>query len=129
MKTKNISVTRGSSFVLNMLSLDENQQKRNLTGAKIYMVISPDLKATAPLVKLTTETLLGWRTAIVILDQNQYPGEYVVTGVPDDTSSLVALGHDNPWQYDIKIDVGGGVVIQDVDQSDFDLYPQITDVP
>ena len=52
-----------------------------------------------------------------------------MTWTPSDTLSLVALGHDDPWIYDVKIVLADGSVVQDVDESNFDLYPDVTVIP
>lgn len=130
MKTKHIQMTRGQTFTWTETSRDDKGLTRDLTDAKIYLAVRADMKI-APSFKLCSETPApaNHRIGIVIRDQLTYPGQYVVTIIPSDTSSLVALGHDDPWFYDIKILMSDGTVVQDISVSNLDLYAQVTDVP
>ena len=130
MKTKHISLTRGQTFSWTESSRDDRGLLRDLTDAKIYLAVRADLKIAASF-KLCSETPAptGHRIGIEIRDQVQYPGQYIVTIAPEDTSGLTALGHDDPWMYDIRILMSDGTVVQDISTSNFDLYPQITDIP
>lgn len=107
MNTLHQQMERGQTYAFRRQSRDELNRTRNLTGAKIYMSVRADMKI-APSIKLTSETPapVGWRTGITIDDQAQYPGWFTVTLIPDDTKDLVALGHDDPWLYDVRILLG-----------------------
>lgn len=129
--TNHIAFTRGQTFSVTRKALDENGRPRNLTGAKIYLACRADMKI-APTFKLCSEDPAPdgtWRIGIVISDQSQHPGQYVYTFAPVDTSALVALGHDDPWLYDVRMKMADNTIVQDVETSNLDLYPQVTDVP
>lgn len=130
MRTNHVSFTRGSSFSFTRVVRDDDQRPVDLTGAIGYMAIRADRKI-APTLKLTSDdpAPAGWVTRIVIADQATYPGKYTVTLEPGDTTSMEALGSDDPWIYDVKFVLGDSTVFQDVDESNLDLYPQVTDLP
>ncbi len=127
--TKHIGFQRGKTYSFTTVSRDDRNQPRNLTDSTIYLAVRADLKV-APTFKLKSgDTLEGWRVGIDILDQDQYPGQYTVTFIPEDTVDLVALGHDDPYLYDVTIADPDFGTITDINTSNLDLYPQITDIP
>lgn len=129
MKTHHIQMTRGSSFSFTRVARDDKQRPINLTGAEIFLSVRADLKI-APTFNLTSRDSPpeGWREGIVIEDQEETVGVYTVTFTPEDTESLVALGHDDPWLYDVTIRLADGTIIKDISNSNLDLYPQVGDV-
>lgn len=129
-RTDHVQVVRGSTFSRTRICRDDNNRPVDLTNAIVYMAIRADVKIGAS-VKLTSDdpAPTGWRAGVVISNQDETPGEYTWEVIPADTSALTALGHDDPWLYDIKIQLEDGSVIVDVSQSNFDLYPQMTDLP
>jgi hypothetical protein len=130
MKTNHIQFERGQTYVMRLRAFDEQNRPRDLSNSKIYLAVRADAKI-APSIKLTSDDPppAGWRVGIVIEDQDQSKGSYTVTYIPADTASLTALGHDDPWIYDIRIVDEDGNVFQDVGTSNLDLYPQVTDIP
>lgn len=128
-RTQHLQFVRGSTYSKTLIARDENSNAYDLTGAAIYLAMRADIKID-PSVKLTSAAAVaGWRQGIVINDQNVSKGLYTLTFVPADTLSLVALGHDDPWLYDVKIVMADGSVITDVALSNVDLYPESTVVP
>lgn len=130
MKTKHIQFTRGQTYSFTVISRDDRNVPRDLTDAVVYLAVRADIKV-APSVQLTSDAtpVSGWRTGVVIADQAQYPGQYTVTFVPSDFGELSALGHDDPWIYDVRIVMEDGSVVQDISLSNLDLYPEITNLP
>lgn len=127
MKTNHIQIVRGSSYSFTRIARDEKQRPYDLTGAEVWLSMRADIKV-APTVFLTSvDPFDGWRTGIVIENQEEQRGAYTVTFEPGDTSALVALGHDDPWLYDVSIKLSNGSVIKDVAMSNVDLYPQVGD--
>lgn len=129
-RTDHVQVVRGSTFSRTRICRDDNNRPVDLTNAKVYLAVRADVKI-APSIKITSDdpAPTGWTVGVEISNQTEDIGEYTWTIVPADTTSLVALGHDNPWLYDIKIELEDGSVIVDVSMSNFDLYPQMTDLP
>jgi hypothetical protein len=129
--TNHLSFGRGATFSFTRRALDENNRPIDLTGAKIYLIMRPDMKATDPAAKLTSDSPppSGWRVGIVISDQVQFKGDYVVTFIPADTASFVALGHDDPWLYNVRIKLADTSVLEDVETSNIDLNPEVGDIP
>ena len=130
MITYNDRMTQGQTKTITLRVRDSNGQPVNLTGDKIYFAMRADVKI-APSVQLTMTSPPeeGFRTGIVIADQTQYPGQFMITLIPSDTASLVALGDDDPWIYDVWIvddDLG---TVPVVDKSTMGLYPPVTIVP
>lgn len=130
LRTNHIQLVRGSTLSVTRIARNDKLQALDLTGAEIWLAMRADIKIS-PSVMLTSKVSppSQWRTGVVISDQNVSKGEYVYTFVPNDTSGLVALGHDDPWLYDVKIKLADGSVITDVALSNVDLYPQSTDIP
>lgn len=124
-------MVRGTTFSFARISRPAPcEQPRDLTGAKIYVTIRADMKCD-PAVLLTSESPpeAGYRTGVVISDQVARRGEFVVTLIPSDTATLIALGHDDPWFYEIKIVLADGSVIEEIAPSNLDLYPEVGSVP
>ena len=129
-KTLHIQMTRGQTKSVTRVARDDRNVPIDLTGAVVYLAMRPDMKAD-PLVKLTSDDTppTGWRTGVIISNQTTSRGEYTFTFIPADTQALVALGHDDPWLYDVRIKLEDTSVIQDITLSSVDLYPQSTDIP
>lgn len=129
MITKNFSMTRGQT--ISMTGRAKNSSGYvSLTGAKIFMWIRADMKVDAQ-VKLASEATLDHRIGIDI-DPDQIgsgKGRFVVTMIPVDTESLVALGADDPYLYDIWAQLSTGEEFPIVNKSSLDLYPQVTTIP
>lgn len=129
LRTQHVQIVRGSTLSVTRIARDDNNNAIDLTGAEIYLAMRADVKID-PSVKITSKIgVAGWRQGVVIGDQNVSRGSYTYTFVPADTQTLVALGHDDPWLYDIKIKLASGVVITDVSMSNVDLYPESTIIP
>lgn len=131
LRTRHRQMVRGTTLKFSHVVRDpENNAPIDLTGAKIYLCIRADIKVE-PTVKLTSEDPVPatWRKGIVIEDQVTAKGEFTVTIIPDDTKNLVALGHDDPWFYDVRVVLADGTVSQEIAMSELDIYPQITDLP
>jgi hypothetical protein len=129
-KTLHLQMTRGSTKTVTRIARNEKNQPIDLTNAAIYLAMRADIKVD-PTVKLTSDDTppATWRTGITISNQSTNLGEYTFTIIPADTQTLVALGHDDPWLYDVKIKLESGEVVQDITLSNVDLYPQSTDIP
>jgi hypothetical protein len=129
-KTLHLQMTRGSTKTVTRIARNERHQPIDLTNAVVYLAMRADMKIE-PTVRLTSDDTpgAGWRTGIVINNQLESPGSYTFTIIPADTQTLVALGHDDPWLYDVKIQLESGEVVQDITLSNVDLYPQSTDIP
>jgi hypothetical protein len=130
LRTLHLQIVRGSTKVVNRIARDEKNRPIDLTGAEIYLAMRADIKID-PTVRLTSKdpAPAGWRLGITLDDQLTCPGAYVITFDPADTQTLVALGHDDPWLYDVKIKLADGTILPDVSMSNVDLYPQSTDIP
>lgn len=130
LKTLHLQMVRGSTRSVTRIARDENNNPVDLTNAVVYLAMRADIKID-PTVKLTSDDTppAGWRTGIVINNQSTNKGSYTFTFIPADTLSLVALGHDDPWLYDIKIKLESGAVLTDVSLSNIDLYPDSTVIP
>ena len=130
LKTNHIQFVRGSTYSETRIARDSKNHPIDLTNAVIYLAMRADIKVD-PTVKLTSDDtpVATWRTGIVIDDQVESIGSYTFTFIPADTQSLVAMGHDDPWMYDVKIKLESGEVITDIALSNVDLYPQSTDIP
>lgn len=128
MKTKHIQMTRGSTYSWTETVRDPvTNMPVDLTGKLVYLDVLADLKAP-PVIRLTSNSPAesGRRLGIVLEEQaGATLGQYTVTFVPADTSSLLALGHGDPYFYSTAV-VDGAVVTPDIEMSNLDLYPQIT---
>ncbi len=72
----------------------------------------------------------GYRVGVVINpDQNSFRGQYVITLIPSDTSSLAALGDSDPWIHEAWIKMRDGSVIPDFTVSSLGLYQQAVILP
>jgi len=129
LKTNHVQLVRGSSLPITRIARDDKNRPIDLTGATIYLAVRADVKVAPTFKLISGSPPEGWREGIVIDDQSTYPGQYTYTFEPEDTEGLVALGHDDPWLYDVKIKLADETVIVDVAMSNFDLYPQMTDLP
>lgn len=132
-KTRLIQMTRGQTLSFTETVLDPvTNRPKDLTGAKIYFQMKCDLKSTVPNVQLTNDVaqIAPWRQGVVLQAQSGATiGQYTVTLIPADTSGLVALGHDDPWLYDVWIKEAGGAIYPDIQDSILDLYPQVGTTP
>ena len=126
LRTHHIQIVRGSSYSFTRIARDEKQRAIDLTDAEISLSMRADAKVPAT-VQLTSidPAPSGWRTGIVVEDQTETLGAYTVTFVPDDTEALEALGHDDPWIYDVTIKLASDLVVKDISTSNVDLYPQV----
>jgi len=130
MITYNDRMTQGQTKTITLRVRDSNGQPVDLDGDRVYFTMRADIKI-APSVLLTNDTdqTSPWRQGIVLADQTQYPGQFTITMIPADTVSLVALGDDDPWIYDVwLVDETLGTVPV-VDKSTMGLYPPVTVVP
>lgn len=129
MKTNHLQVTRGETFSFTRVARDHNNAPYDLTGAEIFMSVRADMKITTFGFQLTSRDPApgGWRKGITIENQTQKKGHYTVLMIPADTTSLIAMGHDDPWFYEITIRLDDGTTFKDVNMSNFDLYPQVGD--
>ena len=130
LRTRHLRMVRGSTLEFTHVVRDEDNRPVDLTGAKAYLGIRADIKVD-PSVKLTSDDPApsGWRIGIVFADQTTDTGELTVTIIPADTSGLVALGHDDPWFYDLTIKYPDDSVSVEIATSQLDIYPQITNLP
>ncbi len=135
MTTYNTRMTRGQTKVMTFTVRDSRGRLVDLTLSKCYLAFRADIKV-APSVMLTSDATLPadgniWRLGIVIApDQvGQTKGQFTSTLIPADTSSLVALGDDDPWIYDVWIvdPVLGTVPV--LERSTMGLYPEVTTLP
>ena len=128
-KTKDIPLVRGQTMPILFTARDQNGARVDITGATAYMAITADMKV-APAVKLTSATLGGWRTGIVIADQTgPNKGDFTATIIPADTAGLVALGARDPYLYDAWVVLADGSHIPVIAQSNMPLDPGVTPVP
>lgn len=128
-KTKEISVVRGQTLPILFVCKDSRGQRKDLTGARVYMWIRADMK-TDPVVKLASQLTAEHRIGIAIDDQTgEHKGEFTATLIPDDTLNLVALGADDPYLYDTWVVDGAGAQYPVVATSKMPLYPQVTLTP
>lgn len=124
LRTRHIRMVRGTTLKFSHIVRDDvTNQPIDLTGAKVELLIRADMKIDAT-VKLTTEAPAPatWRTGIVIDNQVSAKGQFTVTIIPADTAGLVALGHDDPWFYDVKVTLGA-VIRPEIATSELDIYP------
>lgn len=129
MRTKNISMTRGQTKILNLTVKDDRGARVTLTGSRVFMSIRADMKVD-PIVKLASEMTTGYRIGVVISpDQDADRGECTITLIPDDTLELVALGADDPYFWDVWVVGPAGNTYPVISTSQLDLYPQVTNVP
>lgn len=106
-KTRRITMTRGQSFSFTETVRGEDHQKIDLTNARVHLAARTDMKSP-PVIKLTSESPLpaGWRAGVTIEPQTgETLGEYTVQFLPVDTEDLVALGADDPYYYEIWIEI------------------------
>lgn len=128
-KTRNIQVTRGQTKILVFTVKDQRGQRQTLTGCQIYAAVRADMKVD-PQVKLTTESVVGWRTGIVIdPDQALNQGKFTITLIPTDTAALIALGADDPYFWDVWMIDELGQKFPLIATSKLDLYPEVTVTP
>jgi hypothetical protein len=128
LKTYHIQMDRGASFSFTRVARDEKQRPYDLTGGEVFLSVRANPKVD-PQFNLTSRDTPpeGWRTGIVIENQDEQPGAYTVTFAPEDTSELTALGHDDPWIYDVTIKLSDNKIIKDISTSNLDIYPQTGD--
>lgn len=141
-KTRRITMTRGQTFTFTETVRDEDHQRVDLTNARVHLAVRTDMKSP-PVIKLTSEDPLpsGWRTGVVLETQSgETLGDYTATFIPADTEDLVALGADDPYFYEIwvEIDAMSDDVVPTVlstetfphiTRSQLDLYPEAGAVP
>lgn len=130
MRTRHLEMVRGSTYRVKSISREDSCRARDLTGSVVYVAIRADMKI-GPSVRLTSANPppAGWRTGVVVANQQQERGGYEWTLIPSDTRDLVAMGHDDPWVYDVAIVMPDGEVVRDVATSNLDIYPQVTEIP
>lgn len=130
LRTRHLRMVRGSTLSFTHVVRDDTNRAIDLTDAVAYMGIRADVKVD-PTVKLTSDVTpaAGWRTGIVFADQTQSRGEMTITIIPADTQNLVALGHDDPWFYDLMVQFPDSSISREIATSELDIYPQITDLP
>lgn len=130
LRTRHLKMVRGTTLSFTHVVRDQLNKPRDLTGATAFLAIRADIKV-APTLKLTSDVTPpdGWRTGIVFSDQVQSKGELVVTLIPADTLPLIAMGHDDPWLYDLMVQFTDGSVSVEISMSILDIYPQVTDIP
>lgn len=101
------------------------QVKTTGTGATV-LTAGHDNVSNAPLASGAPD---GWRTGIEILAQSGATlGQFTVTLIPDDTTGLIALGDDDPWLYDVWVDIAGDRE-PNITTSRVALYPEIATLP
>ncbi len=129
MSTFNTRMTRGQTKIMTMTVRDALNRLADLTSAVVYFAMRADIKVD-PSVKLTSGTVDGWRTGIVISSQSgATKGQFIITLIPDDTLDLVAMGDDDPWVYDVWVVDPTLGTVPVIEQSTLGLYPQVTVVP
>lgn len=132
MKTKHLQITRGQTYSFTETVYDDvTHLPKDLTGAKIHFAMRADMKVD-PVVKLTNENPLPstWRAGVTLAAQTgSLRGQFTVTLIPADTAPLVALGHDDPYFYEVWIEETDGTTYPFISTSQLDLYPQAGLVP
>lgn len=127
--TSNQRMTRGQTLAFEFTLRDNRGRLVDLTGAFVYLWIRADLKVDASVKLASADTALH-RIGIVIADQTGSDrGKFTATLIPSDTSSLVAMGADDPYLYDVWIIDATGARFPVITTSTLDLYPQITTTP
>lgn len=129
-KTKDITIIRGQTLVIEFTVRDYRGAVISLSGAKVFMWIRADMKVDAQ-VKLASEATTGHRVGITInVDQvGAGKGKFTVSLVPADTTALVALGIDDPYFYDVWVVDAALQKFPVLATSRLGLYPQVTTVP
>lgn len=129
MNTSDINMIRGQTLAITFTAKNISG-KIDLTGASVFMHVRADMKVDASL-KLASAAAASHRVGIAIdVDQvGSGKGRFVVTLIPADTETLVALGHDDPYFYDVWVRLGDGSEFPVVTTSKLNLYPQVTTVP
>jgi hypothetical protein len=129
MKTKDIQMVRGQHLAITFTVKDNRGSPLDLTGALVYLWITADMKVDAA-VKLSSAVTAGHRVGIVVApDQAANKGQFTATAIPADTASLVALGADDPYLYDVWVVDSTGQRYPVIATSRLALYPQVTTVP
>lgn len=130
-KTRRITMVRGQSFSFTETVRNaETHQRVDLTGAKVHLAARSDMKS-APVIKLTNEAgpPAGWRAGVALETQEgDTLGDYTVSFLPVDTEELVALGADDPYFYEVWIELGTETY-PDITRSQLDLYPEAGAIP
>ena len=127
--TYNVRIYAGQTFSLQMKARDQNGLAIDLTGAKVYAAVRADMKIAQASVQLTATNPneAGWRTGIVIdPDQNANKGNFTVTFIPTDTKTLVAMGDDDPYFWDVWLVQQNGTDAPVIATSTFAIYPPAT---
>lgn len=134
MITKNIQMSRGQTYSMTLYAKDDNNVLLDLTDAIVYVHVRADMKVD-PQIKLASEAVDDHRIGVAI-DADQTgsgKGKFVVTFVPEDTSSLAALGADDPYFYEVWVQITDEeenvTQFPVVSTSRLDLYPQVTTIP
>jgi len=128
-KTRDIPIVRGQTFVARFTVKDQSGARVDLTGATAYMWIRADIKVDA-VVKLASAATTGHRVGIVIADQTgANKGDFTVTGIPADTINFVALGASDPYIYDAWVVLVDGTKWPVTALSLMPCYPQVTTTP
>jgi hypothetical protein len=68
-------------------------------------------------------------TAIVLLEQTTYPGQYVVTFVRDRTKLLMATGDDDPYLWESSVVDANGQPYSTVSRSRMSMFPATPGLP
>jgi len=129
-KTRRLTLVRGQSLSFTETVRGEDHQRVDLTGAKIHFAARTDMKSQ-PVIKLTCEDPLPatWRAGVELEPQEgDTLGDYTVNIIPADTADLVALGADDPYFYEVWIELGSDTY-PDITKSQLDLYPEAGLVP
>ncbi len=141
-KTRRITMVRGQTFSFTETVRDENHQRVDLTNARVHLAVRTDMKSP-PVIKLPSEDPLpaGWRTGVVLeAQEGDTLGDYTATIIPADTEDLVALGADDPYYYEVWIEIDtmsddlvptvlSTEAFPHITRSQLDLYPEAGAVP
>lgn len=141
-KTKRIEMTRGQTFSFTETVRDPDTNRPiDLTHAVVRLAMRADMKISPTLI-LTSDVAPGspdpftrYEAVGIGVQGGATTGEYTVTIVPVDTEDLVALGHDDPWLYEVWVDLYDDTdttiesTFPDISMSVLDLYPQVQSPP
>lgn len=127
-RTRDIAAVRGQTLPITFTVRDQFGARVPLDGAACYLWIRADMKVDA-VVKLASVATTGHRVGISIADQSaDHQGEFTATIIPSDTASLVALGAEDPYLYDVWVVLADGSRWPVVALSLFPLYPEATTI-
>lgn len=129
LRVRHLQMVRGQTLSVTHVVRDAEGRTRDLTDATAYVSVRADRKVAATF-KLTSENPApeGFRNGIVFADQDTDEGELTFTFVPADTEDLVALGHDDPWFYDLVVEFDDGEVAVEIAPSVLAIFDNITQV-